>query len=196
MQYTQSYLQSHLETPTRTQTYLCEPPQTYAARHARMESDASAREKLAASLGFHAQDTRPPVDREQSESSGMSLGLPLQRPLQPPPPTVRTVSQQSATCEPAQWSFSPQPQRSRTSSSQASTKSAVRPQPLRKSSSQRSVTVDAGGSPVPSRNASHTSINRMARPAIPPRTASQRSTISARPQAPSRNSSQRSFLLE
>ncbi|KAK0643079.1 hypothetical protein B0T16DRAFT_176632 [Cercophora newfieldiana] len=97
MQYTpQASRFMHVYDPERT---FSPTTHTHGHGHVRLDSDASeARDEIHATLGFHPQ-IRPPVDRDNTESSGMSLGLPLQTPppRSVPPPMPRTTSQQSAS---------------------------------------------------------------------------------------------------
>ncbi|KAK4449144.1 hypothetical protein QBC34DRAFT_438567 [Podospora aff. communis PSN243] len=183
------------------------------AGHFRLDSDATsdqheARDEIHAALGFHPPITcpRPPVgDRDNTESSGFSLGLPLQT-----PPPQRTGSAQSVgRVEQQQQKMGggvvippPHQQHQRElpsrNASQTSVDSVHRPPiPRRRSSqSQRSVRIEIFPRPPTSRNPSQTSLER---PAMASRNPSQRSLplpSAMRPPAPAKKASQGSFYLE
>lgn len=174
-----------LNSQPRLYSFSYEPPQVYEARQVFEEAQQDRerdreqnrdREKerldLNATLGFHSppEAPRPVVDREHTESSGMSLGLPLQQPLQPltPPPASHSrlpvsnpvvVNPDAGVPKrnPSQGSLGsskpgrpPVPRRSSSQRSTGSVPGAVhtRPGPPSRTSSQKSVTFQDDGWPL------------------------------------------------
>ncbi|KAK0613440.1 hypothetical protein B0T14DRAFT_279281 [Immersiella caudata] len=214
-----------------THTHMYDPERTFSPTvrpggHFRLDSDATsdheARDEIHAALGFHPPVTcpRPAVDRDNTESSGFSLGLPLQTPPPqprgvPPPPmvpqrmpsagSVARVEQQKrgegmgtgagVVVPPPHQHQREIPSRN---ASQTSVDSVHRPPiPRRRSSqSQRSVRIEIFPRPPTSRNPSQTSLER---PGMGSRNPSQRSLplpSAMRPPGPSKKTSQGSFYLE
>jgi len=200
---------------------MCDPERAFSpAGHLRLDSDISeARDMIHATLGFHPQERPPIQDRDNTGSSGFSLGLPMQTPPPrsvPPPLMPRTLShgrQEEAQDQgrgivvpPPQQIHHQHPQRPKEdlsrNPSQTSIDSATGgerpPIPRRRSStSQRSVRIEILPRPAPpSRNPSQTSLER---PGMGSRNPSQRSLPLAsamRPAGPSKQASQSSFYLE
>ncbi|KAK5657831.1 hypothetical protein OQA88_2904 [Cercophora sp. LCS_1] len=194
---------------SQPQIYSYEPPQTYLAREVRAEYEAeqTQEKKQVADLGFQPQNPfRPTVDREATESSGMSLGLPLQQPLQAPPrsaqhppvPMPRSPSYRSDNGKVT----SPTPLRGvlRAQNTPKTSLDAVRPAIPRRSSSQKSVVSfrDMPAGEKCENGVPHKRSGDEGWPLPVQGNGSQRSlhSVSARPKGPDRNASQGSFYLE
>lgn len=177
---------------------------------------AEARNELHFVLGFRSppmayqyppQTARPGVDRDNTESSGFSLGLPMQTPpvgaMPPPLPRMGSHNKQQTRNDGVVVPTPIRPQPQRSASQTSVDKGVAQPQrpaiPRRKSSnnSQRSVRIVIHPVPPPA-----TVTSPGERPGMAPRTASGRSLpgtplVSAmRPAGPSKQASQSSFYLE